>query len=184
MNINVRGKSPVTEYFARPSRRLFLGVTALSAAGFLVGCGESKPPAATKGGAVAAVDATMNWFVRVGSDNTVTVLIKHIEFGQGTATGLSTLVAEEMDADLSQIRVEHAPSDASKYGNSIMGGAQGTGGSSAMADSYPKMRAAGAGARAMLIAAAAKRFGADAGTLVIEKGVVKTRGRREDGDVR
>ena len=55
-----------------------------------------------------------------------------------------------------------------------MGGAQGTGGSSAMADSYLKMRAAGAGARAMLIAAAAKRFGADAGTLVVEKGVVKT----------
>jgi isoquinoline 1-oxidoreductase beta subunit len=174
MNINIRAKSPVTEYFGKPSRRLFLGVTALSAAGFLVGCGESKPPTTEAGAAAPAVDAAMNWFVRVGSDNTVTVLIKHIEFGQGTATGLSTLVAEEMDADLSQIRVEHAPSDAAKYGNTLMGGAQGTGGSSAMADSYLKMQTAGAGARAMLVAAAAKRFGADAGTLVVEKGVVKT----------
>jgi isoquinoline 1-oxidoreductase beta subunit len=72
------------------------------------------------------------------------------------------------------VRIEHAPADAPKYGNSLFGGAQGTGGSTAMADSYQKMRVAGAGARAMLVAAAAKRFGADAGSLVVEKGVVRT----------
>ncbi|MCE9522038.1 MAG: xanthine dehydrogenase family protein molybdopterin-binding subunit [Alphaproteobacteria bacterium] len=171
--MTLRDSANLAERFAKPSRRMFLSVTALSAAGFLIGC-DSKPttPAAT--GPAEAFDAAMNWFVRVGSDNTVTVLNKHIEFGQGTATGLSTLVAEEMDADWSQIRVEHAPADASKYGNTILGGAQGTGGSTAMADSYQKMRVAGAGARAMLIAAAAKRFGVDAGTLAIEKGVVRT----------
>ncbi len=172
-NMTLRGNANSAERFTNPSRRMFLSVTALSAAGFLIGC-DSKPTAPAATGAAEAVDAAMNWFVRVGSDNTVTVLIKHIEFGQGTATGLPTLVAEEMDADWSQIRVEHAPSDSSKYGNTLLGGAQGTGGSSAMADSYQKMRVAGAGARAMLIAAAAKRFGADGAALVIEKGVVRT----------
>src|SRR3546814_19862638 len=53
-----------------------------------------------------------NAFIRVAPDNSVTVLIKHIEFGQGTFTGLATLVAEEMDADWSQLRAEHAPADA------------------------------------------------------------------------
>lgn len=168
-----RMQSATAEYFETPSRRMFLSVTALSAAGFLIGC-DSNPTVRTKPRAAAAVDAEMNWFVRVSSNNTVTVLIKHIEFGQGTATGLSTLVAEEMDADWSQIRIEFAPADAPKYGNALLGGGQGTGGSTAMADSYQKMRNAGAGARAMLIAAAAKRFGADGATLVIEKGVVRT----------
>ncbi len=175
MNEQVRMKDTVASYLAKPSRRMFLSVTALGATGFLIGCGESKPPAAPAASAATeAVDVALNWFVRVGSDNTVTVLIKHIEFGQGTATGLSTLVAEEMDADWSQIRIEHAPADAAKYGNARLGGAQGTGGSTAMADSYEKMRNAGAGARAMLLEAAAKRFGADAASLKIEKGVVQT----------
>lgn len=174
MNINIRAKTPATEYFGKPTRRLFLGVSALGAAGFLVGCGDAKPPAEGAAAAGPAVETPLNWFVRIGSDNTVTVLVKHIEFGQGTATGLPTLVAEEMDADWSQLRMEHAPADAAKYGNTLFGGAQGTGGSTAMADSYQKMRVAGAGARAMLVAAAAKRFGADAATLVVEKGVVRT----------
>src|SRR3546814_16024890 len=55
-----------------------------------------------------------NAFIRVAPDNTDTVLIKHIEMGQGTFTGLATLVAEEMDADWRQIRAEHAPADASR----------------------------------------------------------------------
>jgi len=171
--IPMRMQREAAEYLAKPSRRLFLSVTALSAAGFLIGC-DSQPTAPVAEGPKEAVNAAMNWFVRVGSDNTVTVAIKHIEFGQGTETGLSTLVAEEMDADWSQIRTEQAPADASKYGNTLLGGAQGTGGSSAMADSYQKMRVAGAGARAMLVAAAAKRFGVDGSTLTVEKGVVRT----------
>ena len=52
---------------------------------------------------------TANAFVRIAKDNSVTVLIKHIEFGQGAYTGLATLVAEELDADWSQMRAEHAP---------------------------------------------------------------------------
>jgi len=95
--------------------------------------------------------------VRIGADNTVTVFVKHLEMGQGTFTGLPTLVAEEMDAAWTQIRVEAAPADASRYNNLLWGPAQGTGGSTAMANSYEQLRKAGAAARAMLVAAAAKR---------------------------
>src|SRR5262249_54464095 len=68
-----------------------------------------------------------NAFVRVAPDSTVTVLIKHIEFGQGPFTGLATLVAEEMDAAWSQMRSEHAPADVKLYAN-LAFGVQGTGG--------------------------------------------------------
>src|SRR6266446_1714772 len=105
------------------------------------GAAQAFRPGAAGGGAF-----TPNAFVRVGSDDTVTVLIKHIEFGQGPFTGLATLVAEEMDADWSKVRAEHAPSNADLYKNFAFG-AQGTGGSTAMANSYEQMRKAGATAR-------------------------------------
>ena len=71
--------------------------------------------------------------MRIGADNTVTVVVKHIEMGQGTYTGLPTLVAEELDADWSQIRVAGAPADAKRYHNLFWGEAQGTGASTAIA---------------------------------------------------
>src|SRR5262249_48881784 len=76
----------------------------------------------------AAPGAVLNAFVRISDDNTVTVIAKHIEMGQGTYTGLATLVAEELDASWSQIKVEGAPADPSKYGNKLFGGIMGTGG--------------------------------------------------------
>src|SRR6266566_2283549 len=74
-----------------------------------------RGPSATP--AIPAAPFAPNAFVRIGTDNTVTVLIKHIEFGQGPFTGLSTLVAEEMDADWSKVRAEHAPANAELYKN-------------------------------------------------------------------
>jgi isoquinoline 1-oxidoreductase beta subunit len=115
---------------------------------------------------------TANAFVRVASDNTVTVIVKHLEMGQGTYTGLPTLVAEELDADWSQVRVESAPADAAKYNNLLWGPAQGTGGSTALANSWEQMRKAGAAARAMLVAAAAEKWKAPAGEIRVSKGVV------------
>ena len=112
-----------------------------------------------------------NAFLRISDDNLVTVLSKHIEFGQGPWTGLATLVAEELDADWSQIRVEHAPSDPVLYG--VPGfGMQITGGSASIATSYNVMRKAGAAARAMLVAAAAKEWGAPASEITVENGVI------------
>jgi isoquinoline 1-oxidoreductase beta subunit len=98
-------------------------------------------------------------------------MIKHIEFGQGPATGLSTLVAEELDADWGQMRAELAPADTEKYVNHLFG-LQGTGGSTAMANSYEQMRKAGAAARAMLVQAAANRWRVNADEITVSKGTV------------
>ena len=114
-----------------------------------------------------------NAFLRIGKDNSVTVLIKHLEMGQGTYTGLATLVAEELDADWSQIRSEGAPADASRYNNLNWGKAQGTGGSSAIANSFQPMRLAGAAAREMLVAAAAALWQVDAGEIGVMRGMIR-----------
>ena len=119
-----------------------------------------------------------NAFVRISPDNTVTVIVKHLEMGQGTYTGLPTLVAEELDADWSQIRVEGAPADAGRYNNLFWGPAQGTGGSTALANSYEQLRKAGATARAMLVAAAAEKWGVPAGEIKVSKGILEHKNRR------
>src|SRR5687767_14080695 len=129
---------------------------------------------------IPAAPFAPNAFVRIGTDNTVTVLIKHIEFGQGPFTGLATLVAEELDADWSQIRAEHAPSNPELYKN-LLFGVQGTGGSSAVANSYEQMRLAGATARAMLIAAAAQVWRVPAGEITVERGVLRHARTRRQG---
>jgi isoquinoline 1-oxidoreductase beta subunit len=122
------------------------------------------------GGATAAF--TPNAFVRVGTDDIVTVFVKHIEFGQGPLTGLATLVAEELDADWSKVRAEHAPSNTDLYKNLAIG-IQGTGGSTAIGNSFEQMRKAGATARAMLITAAAETWRVPTGEITVEKGVLR-----------
>lgn len=114
----------------------------------------------------------MNAFVKVGTDDTVTILSKHIEFGQGPFTGLATLIAEELDADWSQMRAVHSPADDKVYAN-LLFGLQGTGGSSAIANSYEQYRTAGATARAMLVAAAAEEWGVPAAEITVSKGRIK-----------
>src|SRR5687768_17566157 len=100
-----------------------------------------------------------NAFVRIGEDGTVTVISKHVEMGQGAYTGLATLVAEELDADWSQVKVEGAPANPKIFNNlNFPGAVQGTGGSSSVANSYEQLRKAGATARAMLVTAAAQRW--------------------------
>jgi isoquinoline 1-oxidoreductase beta subunit len=119
-----------------------------------------------------------NAFVRISADNTVTVVVKHLEMGQGTYTGLPTLVAEELDADWSQIRAVGAPADAKQYNNLFWGQAQGTGGSTAIPNSYEQMRKAGAAARAMLVAAAAEKWNAPVSEIKVSRGVVTWRDSR------
>src|SRR6185437_4072904 len=120
--------------------------------------------------AAAAGGFAPNAFLRVAPDNSVTVIAKHLEMGQGSYTGLATVVADELDADWSQIRVESAPADASKYANLRFGTIQGTGGSSAMANSWMQLRKAGATARAMLVAAAAEDWNVAPASLAVERG--------------
>lgn len=119
-------------------------------------------------------------FIRIASDNTVTILSKHIEFGQGPFTGLATIVAEELDADWSQMRAEHAPADAKLYNNTVFGPIQGTGGSTAIANSWDQLRQAGATARAMLVQAAAAQWKVPASEISVQAGIVRhVRSKRE-----
>jgi len=152
--------------FLKAGAGLTLGVALPGALAQTAGPGQGGS------GVVAKAAFEPNAFVRIGTDNTVTVIVKHLEMGQGTYTGLPTLVAEELDADWSQIRVEGAPADASRYNNLFMGPMQGTGGSTAMANSYEQMRKAGAAARAMLVAAAAERWKVAPDTITILRGAV------------
>jgi len=122
--------------------------------------------------APASVNIAPNTFLVIKPDNTVTVLCKHIEFGQGPFTGMATLVAEELDADWAQMRAEHAPSNPVLYKNLIFG-VQGTGGSTAIANSYEQMRKVGAAARAMLVSAAAAEWNVPAAEVTVEKGVIR-----------
>ena len=141
---------------------------------------QAAGPGRAGGEVVAKATLEPNAFVRIGADNAVTVVVKHIEMGQGTFTGLPTLVAEELDADWAQIRVEPAPADAKRYNNLFWGPAQGTGGSTALANSYEQLRKAGAAARAMLVAAAAQRWNVPPGSITVSRGVVshKASGRK------
>ncbi|HWJ36862.1 MAG TPA: xanthine dehydrogenase family protein molybdopterin-binding subunit [Steroidobacteraceae bacterium] len=113
-----------------------------------------------------------NAFLRIGADNSVTVVSKHVEMGQGTYTGIATIVAEELDADWEKVRVESAPADATRYANFAFGKMQGTGGSSAMANSWTQLREAGGKARAMLLTAASKEWHVPTSELTVDKGMV------------
>lgn len=117
------------------------------------------------------ISAAPNAFLRINADDSVTVICKHIEFGQGISTGLATLAAEELDADWGKVSVELAPANAALYANLNMG-QQGTGGSSGIANSFYQMRKAGAAARHMLIAAAAQSWGVPAEEITVEKGIL------------
>jgi isoquinoline 1-oxidoreductase beta subunit len=129
--------------------------------------------AARAGDTPAAAGFAPNAFVSIGTDGTVTVLAKHLEMGQGAYTGLATIVAEELDADWAKVRVDGAPANAKLYNNTLWGPFQGTGGSTAIANSWDQLRAAGATARALLVGAAAQRWSVPASEITIESGVVR-----------
>ncbi|CAE6692421.1 Isoquinoline 1-oxidoreductase subunit beta [Paraburkholderia domus] len=157
----------------RPSRRTFLKAAgAVAAVGLTIGFEW----AGTGRRALAATipDATFapNAFLRVAPDNSVTVIAKHVEMGQGAYTGIATIVAEELDANWQDVRVESAPADAKRYANLAFGTIQGTGGSSAMANSWMQLRDAGAKARAMLVSAAAAQWKVPASELTTRDGNV------------
>src|SRR3954462_5051142 len=159
------------------SRRDFLRVSGGLGVGLMVGFEVRAPgsgaAAVMRAGGVQTVDAT--GFVRIAPDNTVTVMIKHLEMGQGPYTGLATLVAEELDADWSQMRAEGAPANNDLYKN-LAFGMQGAGGSTAVATSYEQMRKAGATARALFVAAAAETWKVPASEIAVKAGIVSHAG--------
>ncbi|MDJ1159799.1 xanthine dehydrogenase family protein molybdopterin-binding subunit [Chelatococcus sp. SYSU_G07232] len=156
---------------AATSRRTFLkGAGALGGAFVLA----TQLPLTGKAFAAKPGDPPApNAFVRITPDNTVTVLIKHIDMGQGVTTGLPTIVAEELDADWGQMRFAFAPANAEVYNNLFFGPVQGTGGSTSTANSWEQLRKAGAAMRSMLVAAAAETWRVPAAAITVEKGVVR-----------
>ena len=160
------------------SRRGFLRSTALAGGGLVLGV---YIPQLAKGSELDTAGITTfkpNAFVRIGADDSVTVIANHSEMGQGIYTGLAMIVAEELDADWSKVRVEPAPAD--PVYNHMLYGAQITGGSTSTWTEWERLRKAGASARAMLITAAADLWGVAPATCGASDGHVShaTSGRR------
>ena len=161
-----------------PSRREFLKASAAAAGGLVIAF-------AVPGGRRVALAQTErerarpfapNAYLRIGADDTVTVLLAHSEMGQGIWTTLPMLIAEELDADWSRIRVEHAPA-APEYAHTAFG-MQMTGGSSSTWSEFDRYRQAGALARALLVKAASARLGVPVARCRTENGEVIAGGRR------
>lgn len=150
------------------NRRQVLQGGAAASLGLLVGF--YLPASATAAPEVGAF--TPNAFLRITSDNIVTLISKHVEYGQGVHTGLATIAAEELDADWLQMRVEAAPANEKLYGNSLVFGRQSTGGSTSIANSWSQLRTAAAGARAMLVSAAAQTWRVPVEEIAVDKGVI------------
>jgi isoquinoline 1-oxidoreductase subunit beta len=161
------------------TRRGFLAASATAGGGLLLGfelLGCSKrprggPSAGAPGAAATpaapAQGAALNAWIEIAPDDTVTFLVHESEMGQGVLTSFAMILGEELRPDWKKgIRSQHAPADKEKYGEQV------TGGSSSVRGNFDRLRAAGAAAREMLVAAAARRFGVSPGECAADAGVV------------
>ncbi|HVI87898.1 MAG TPA: molybdopterin cofactor-binding domain-containing protein, partial [Dongiaceae bacterium] len=152
------------------SRRGFLKASALGSTALII---ATYLPFASKAQAATPNDPPMpNAFIKIDADSTVTVIVKHLDKGQGITTGLATIVADELDADWAQMTTTFAPADAKLYNNLMFGPVQGTGGSTSTANSWMQLRRAAAAARTMLVATAAKAWNVPASEITVKKGVI------------
>src|SRR4029077_14338100 len=118
------------------SRRDLLKASGAGIAALVIGFVWNPRRGLSAVAANGSAELVPNAFVRIGADESVTVIAKHLEMGQGSYTGLATILAEELDADSATVKVEAAPADARLYNNLAFGPVQGTGGSSSIANSY------------------------------------------------
>jgi isoquinoline 1-oxidoreductase subunit beta len=163
-------------------RRFLLGAAAAGgglAVGFRVAEAAEGPVQAQAPFAHTQVNP-FSAYLTITPEGLVVVHSAHMDMGQGSYHGLATLVAEELDADWSQMRADGAWGNTQFYGNLTWGGAmQGTGGSTAIASSFDRYRQAGAAARAILIAAASSAWKLPKAEITIDKGVlIHSSGRR------
>ena len=147
------------------SRREFLSASAALGGGLLIGF--------RTGAAIAepAAPFAPNAFIRIGADGQVVLTMPYVEMGQGTYTSIPMLIAEELEVDLKQVRLEHAPPNEKLYFNPLLG-VQATGNSNAIRGSWKPMREAGATARTLLVSAAAKRWEVDPASCLARSGEV------------
>jgi isoquinoline 1-oxidoreductase subunit beta len=155
------------ENITSQSRRDFIKTTAAVSGGLAVGFHLAASPRIAE----AAVQSYMpNAWVRIGADNSITIMCARSEMGQSVYTTMPQLVCEELEVGLDKIKVEIAP-PGEAYINELLGG-QLTGGSTSVRDGYEKLRKAGATVRTMLISAAAQKWKVDPSTCHAESGVV------------
>src|SRR5262249_15415655 len=140
------------------SRRRLLQVGAAAGGGLILSL--SLPFADRHGEAAAADEFAPNAFIRIGSDGPIVLTMPYVEMGQGTYTSIPMLIAEELEVDLKQVRLEHAPPNEKLYANPLLG-VQATGNSNAIRGAWQPLRQAGATAKTMLVAAAAKKWDVD-----------------------
>jgi isoquinoline 1-oxidoreductase beta subunit len=152
------------------SRRNFLKASAAAGGGLLLSFGLPVVQRLDEAAAAAKI-LPPNAFIRIDPNNAVTFIVPRVEMVQGTYTSLPMLIAEELEVELSQIHVEHAPPDPNLYSDPILG-EQATGGSTSIRGAFDPLRRVGATARTMLIAAAAKRWRVGAASCRAERGEV------------
>jgi len=152
---------------SKPSRREFLQTAAIAGGGLLVGFAM---PSRWIEAAEPGSPFHPNAFIRIGADDSITLIVSMAEMGQGVLTSLPQLLAEELEADWHRVHVEQAPVDP-VYNNPIFG-MQGTGGSTSVRAFWEPLRRAGATAREMLITAAATTWGVDRSSCHARDGVV------------
>jgi isoquinoline 1-oxidoreductase subunit beta len=152
------------------SRRRFLQAGAAAGGGLILSL--SLPLANGNAEAADADGFAPNAFIRIGGDGQIVLVMPYVEMGQGTYTSIPMLIAEELEVDLKQVRLEHAPPNEKLYGNPLLGGVQATGGSNAIRAAWQPLRQAGAIARTMLVAAAAQRWNVDPASCRAQSGEV------------
>jgi isoquinoline 1-oxidoreductase subunit beta len=152
------------------SRRHFLQAGAAAGGGLLLSV--NLPFANSRSEAADGDGFAPNAFINIGTDGQIVLTMPYVEMGQGTYTSIPMLIAEELEVDLPQVRLEHAPPDEKRYGNPLLGGLQATGNSNAVRAAWQPLRQAGAVARTMLIAAAANRWNVDPSSCRAQRGEV------------
>jgi isoquinoline 1-oxidoreductase subunit beta len=152
------------------SRRAFLRAGVAAGGGLML---SLSLPFATGAAEVADTDGfAPNAFICIGRDGQIVLTMPYVEMGQGTYTSIPMLIAEELEVDLNQVHLEHAPPNEKLYGNPLLGGIQATGNSNAVRASWQPLRQAGATARTMLVSAAAKRWNVDLASCRAQSGEV------------
>src|SRR3984893_8312501 len=152
------------------TRRSFLQAGAAAGGGLVLSL--SLPSANGDAEAADADGFAPNAFIRIQGDGQIVLTMPYVEMGQGTYTSIPMLIAEELEVDLKQVRLEHAPPNEKLYGNPLLGGIQATGNSNAIRASWQPLRQAGATARTMLVSAAAKRWNVDPASCRAQSGEV------------
>jgi len=160
---------------ATVSRRAFLKASAAAGGGLLLGF--ALPFAHDEARAAAAGGFAPNAFIRIGRDGRIVLVMPYVEMGQGTYTSIPMLIAEELEVELSQVKLEHAPPNEKLYVNPLLG-VQATGNSNAIRGSWKPLREAGATARTMLVTVAAKRWNVDPASCEARSGAVHHRASR------